>query len=77
MSIKAFNRLLKTIEEPPVGTVIFLLSENIKKFAPDYWGSRCIHVRINESQIPYDMVKERDKAEKTYNDDTRWGLFFQ
>ncbi len=63
MSIKAFNRLLKTIEEPPVGTVIFLLSENIKNL-PQTIRSRCIHVRINESQIPYDMVKERDKAEK-------------
>lgn len=63
MSVKAFNRLLKTIEEPPEGTVIFLLSENIKNL-PQTIRSRCIHIRIDEKQVAYDMVKGRDKAEE-------------
>ncbi len=63
MNVKAFNRLLKTIEEPPEGTVIFLLSENIKNL-PQTIKSRCIHIRINEAQVAYDMVKGRDKAEE-------------
>lgn len=46
MSQSAFNRFLKTLEEPPVGTVIMLLSENIKNL-PQTIVSRCAHLRVN------------------------------
>ena len=31
MTVRAENRLLKTLEEPPVGTIIMILSENVTK----------------------------------------------
>ena len=46
MTPRAFNRLLKTLEEPAPGTVIFLLSENINSM-PVTIRSRCIHVRTD------------------------------
>ena len=46
MTVRAFNRLLKTLEEPHPGTVIFLLSENINTI-PITIRSRCIHVRTD------------------------------
>lgn len=45
MSRKAANRLLKTLEEPPVGTVIMILSENITNL-PVTIRSRCVHMRV-------------------------------
>ena len=58
---RAANRLLKTLEEPPVGTVIVILSENINNL-PDTIRSRCQHIRImsdNSSDGKYS-----DKAKK-------------
>lgn len=46
MTVRAQNRLLKTLEEPPVGTVIFLLSENSENLLPTI-RSRCVTCRLN------------------------------
>lgn len=46
LSLHAQNHLLKSLEEPPTGTVILLLSENPYKF-PQTIRSRCIHLRIS------------------------------
>ncbi len=48
MTLRAYNRLLKTLEEPPLGTVIFLLCENADKM-PETVRSRCIHLRLSEN----------------------------
>jgi len=45
MSPRAANRLLKTLEEPPEGTVIMVLSENVN-LLPMTIRSRCVHCRI-------------------------------
>lgn len=42
---RAFNRLLKTLEEPPAGTVIVLISENAQNL-PVTIRSRCLHYRV-------------------------------
>ena len=34
MTVRAQNRFLKTLEEPPEGAVIILLSENMEESAP-------------------------------------------
>lgn len=54
MSKHAFNRLLKTLEEPPVGTVILLISENIY-FLPITVRSRCIALRVNSWEQPQNL----------------------
>ncbi|MGN1144596.1 MAG: hypothetical protein ACI4SU_08505, partial [Anaerovoracaceae bacterium] len=46
MTTRAQNRLLKTLEEPPEGTVIFLLSEN-KDNLLETIRSRCVTYRLN------------------------------
>lgn len=46
MTLKAQNRLLKTLEEPQPGTVIILLSNNIENLSQTIL-SRCIVFRIN------------------------------
>lgn len=46
MTTRAQNRLLKTLEEPPGRTVIFLLSENIENLVPTI-QSRCVKYRLN------------------------------
>jgi DNA polymerase-3 subunit delta' len=43
---RAFNRFLKTLEEPAPGTVILLLSENMESM-PSTIRSRCVHLRLN------------------------------
>jgi len=45
MSAKAMNHLLKTFEEPPAGTVIMLLSENINRL-PVTLRSRAVHCLV-------------------------------
>lgn len=45
MTVKAQNRLLKTLEEPPEGTVIFLLSENSERLLQTV-RSRCVLIRL-------------------------------
>lgn len=46
MTLRAQNRLLKTLEEPTVGTVIILLSENMENLAQTV-RSRCISYRLS------------------------------
>lgn len=46
MTLRAENRLLKTLEEPPIGTVIILLSENVSMLQPTII-SRCVHLRVS------------------------------
>ena len=46
MTARAQNRLLKTLEEPPEGTVILLLSEN-KENLLETIRSRCVAYRLN------------------------------
>lgn len=59
VTARAFNRFLKTLEEPPEGTVIFLLSENAAKL-PQTIRSRCVHVRLygNEGKDNMKASKE-------------------
>jgi DNA polymerase-3 subunit delta' len=47
MTIRAQNRLLKTLEEPPGGTVLFLLSANAEHLLPTI-RSRCVLFRLEE-----------------------------
>ncbi len=50
MTLRAYNRLLKTLEEPPLGTVIFLLCENADKM-PETVRSRCIQLRLLDASV--------------------------
>lgn len=45
MTARAQNRLLKTLEEPNPGTILFLLSENTENLLPTI-NSRCITYRL-------------------------------
>lgn len=49
LTLRAQNRLLKTLEEPTPGTVIILLSENIENLVQTV-RSRCIHYKLNPFQ---------------------------
>ena len=58
MTVRAQNRLLKTLEEPPQGTIIILLSENIENLIPTIL-SRAVVFRVNPFQTPeYGEIKE-------------------
>lgn len=46
MTLRAQNRLLKTLEEPPGKTVIILLSENMDNLVPTI-QSRCVKYKLN------------------------------
>lgn len=46
MTVRAQNRLLKTLEEPQQGTIIVLLSENTQNLLPTI-TSRCVIYRFN------------------------------
>lgn len=46
MTLRAQNRLLKTLEEPPAGAVILLLSENTENLAQTIL-SRCVIYRLH------------------------------
>lgn len=46
MTVRAQNRLLKTLEEPNSGTILFLLSENTENLLPTI-TSRCITYRLS------------------------------
>ena len=59
MTPRAQTRFLKTLEEPPEGTVIMILSENSEELLPTI-RSRCVHFRL------YDMEgKDDSPAEET------------
>ncbi|QHI73991.1 hypothetical protein Ami3637_11995 [Aminipila terrae] len=58
MTIRAQNRLLKTLEEPPEGTIIILLSENVENLVSTIL-SRCVVFRVNPFETPeYGEIKE-------------------
>lgn len=62
MTLRAQNRLLKTLEEPPGRAVIFLLSENMEHLTQTI-QSRCVKYRINYfGSDSYDFMM--DKASK-------------
>ena len=62
MTLRAQNRLLKTLEEPPGASVIMLLSENMENLTQTI-RSRCVKYRINcFGSEGYDFMME--KAEK-------------
>ncbi len=48
MTVRAQNRLLKTLEEPPGKTVIILLSENMENLIPTI-QSRCVKYRLSDT----------------------------
>lgn len=57
MTQRAQNRLLKTLEEPPMGTIIFLLSENSENLLATV-RSRCIIYRLIGEKAEVDgMIK--------------------
>ena len=66
MTLRAQNRLLKTLEEPPGEAVIILLSENMENLVQTV-QSRCVKYRINYfGTESYDFMM--DKARRT----ARW-----
>lgn len=59
MTVRAQNRLLKTLEEPPGKAVIILLSENIENLVQTI-QSRCVKYRINYfGSENYDYMMEK------------------
>ncbi|MBE6035211.1 hypothetical protein [Aminipila sp.] len=59
MTIRAQNRLLKTLEEPPQGTIIILLCDNIENLVPTIL-SRCVVFRVNPFEtVEYGEIKEQ------------------
>ncbi len=62
MTRSAQNSLLKTLEEPPRGTVLILLSENSQKLLPTV-RSRCVSYRFNPFGTP-EYVLLTEKAEE-------------
>lgn len=62
MTLRAQNRLLKTLEEPPGDTVIILLSENMENLTQTI-QSRCVKYKINY----FDECSEDDALIKAKN----------
>lgn len=62
MTLRAQNRLLKTLEEPIPGTVIVLLSENIEHLVPTIL-SRCVVYRLSGTEGPGQREEERERIE--------------
>lgn len=58
MTLRAQNRLLKTLEEPAAGTVLILLSENMENLAQTIL-SRCVIFKLN----PFETPEYRDVLE--------------
>lgn len=66
MTIRAQNRFLKTLEEPPVGTVIFLLCDNQDNLL-DTIKSRCISIHLfdgNKRESAFELVSAIMDGEK-------------
>lgn len=51
MTLKAQNRLLKTLEEPASGTILILLSENMENLVQTIL-SRCVIFKLNSFESP-------------------------
>jgi DNA polymerase III gamma/tau subunit len=58
MTLRAQNRLLKTLEEPAPGTVMILLSENMENLAQTIL-SRCVIYRLN----PFETMEYKNTLE--------------
>lgn len=63
MTSRAANRLLKTLEEPPGGTVIMILTENSKDLLPTV-RSRCVAYSVQTFGGGTDDEKVEKAAEK-------------
>lgn len=50
MTPRAQTRFLKTLEEPPEGTVIMILSENSEELLPTI-NSRCVNIRLYDLEV--------------------------
>lgn len=69
MTLRAQNRLLKTLEEPPGNSVIILLSENMENLVQTI-QSRCVKYRINylgSGNYDFMMDKAKKIADMTLN----------
>ncbi|MDO4545598.1 MAG: hypothetical protein Q4C25_05525, partial [Bacillota bacterium] len=62
MTLRAQNRLLKTLEEPPGNAVLILLSENMEHLTQTI-QSRCVKYRLHDTEASGDG-EMMDKAEK-------------
>lgn len=62
---RAANRLLKTLEEPPVGTVIVLTCDNINAL-PRTVVSRCVVVRAQDNPSEYENETLEQARELVY-----------
>lgn len=60
MTQRAQTRFLKTLEEPPAGTVIMILSENSEELLPTI-VSRCVNIRL------YDIGAEEESTDTSAN----------
>lgn len=57
MTLRAQNRLLKTLEEPTPGTIIMLLVENTERLI-DTIRSRCVEIKLHRDIVSDSAVKE-------------------
>ena len=64
MTMRAQTRFLKTLEEPPEGTVIMILSENSEELLPTI-NSRCVNIRLYDAGGA-DRSEGADEAEKIF-----------
>ncbi|MBR2547900.1 MAG: hypothetical protein IKF07_06900 [Eubacterium sp.] len=62
MTTRAQTRFLKTLEEPPEGTVIMILSENSEELLPTI-NSRCVNIRLYDA-LGEDRTEGAEEAEK-------------
>ncbi len=63
MTLRAQNRLLKTLEEPRGGAVILLLSENRSNLLPTIL-SRCVVRRVDDEEIEEQGLQEGEADEQ-------------
>lgn len=62
MTLRAQNRLLKTLEEPPAGVTIMLLTENAEGLAETI-RSRCQHFRLSSAGTGVEPAEDREFEE--------------
>ncbi|MBR6444615.1 MAG: hypothetical protein IKS63_04225 [Firmicutes bacterium] len=62
MTDRAQNRFLKTLEEPPEGTIIILLTENKERLLPTI-VSRCVCFSLQEADLEADEKAAAEAAE--------------
>lgn len=75
MTEPAQNCLLKTLEEPPGGAVIMLLTDNTEKFLPTI-RSRCVKLRIEGSKETHEE-ELRAKAEGIIDEGLKSGSYYR